>query len=166
MVIDKNLNSVSAYSNNKPAEVVYERWFVLCSRAHFSSQCRWHATLTILQMAKTHTHTHTHTHTTHDPVEDSERLQAAPGLYEQNRLRLQLQQIYTVLQPDINNVMLHKDRQTRCILGSTGLCCCRRSSGGGKGGKGGEEDLGKKTGGSWDVKKLWNDCVSTSREKQ
>lgn len=109
---------------------------------------------------------HTHTHTTHDPVEDSDRLRAAPGLYEQNRLCLQLQQIYTVLQPDINNVMLHKDRQTRCILGSTGLCCCRRSSDGGKGGKGGLEDLWTKTGGSLDVKYLWNDCVSTSREKQ
>lgn len=45
---------------------------------------------------------------TQNPIEDSDRLWAAPGLSVRTN-----QQSYTVLQADINNAMLHTD--TCCI---------------------------------------------------
>lgn len=74
-IIAKTKGRVMKTSSVCTAVVACERRFVPCSSAHFSSQCRCHAALTILQMAKTHTH---------NPKEDSDRPRAAPGLYGQN----------------------------------------------------------------------------------
>lgn len=152
----------SASSHHKPGDVVSDRRLVSCSRAYLTPHhnaddtlhlplCRW----------PRQTRTHTRSGRGQRPTASCSRS------VRTNLLRLRLQQSYTVLQPDINNVMLHTD--ACCIPGLTGWCCCKRSSDSGKGEKGRGlqcecdrscllTDLREKTGGSRDIKhqtQLW-----------
>lgn len=87
---------------------LWDRGDVLSNGAYFTSHHNaddgWHATLTILQMAKSCARTHKT-----DPAENSDRPRVAPEPARTNLFCLQFLQSYTVLEPDIINVRVHTD---------------------------------------------------------
>lgn len=87
---------------------LWDRGDVLSNGAYFTSHHNaddgWHATLTILQMAKSCAHTRKT-----DPAENSDQPRVAPEPARTNLFCFQFLQSYTVLEPDIINVRVHTD---------------------------------------------------------